>query len=459
MKLPLTKKKKTDPETAHDLEAFALAQQEAQQGDAAAQFRLGWMHANGRGTAQNDRRAVEWYSKAAEQGYAAAQCNLGWMYGQGRGVEIDDEQAAYWFERAATQGDKQAQFNLGNLYIAGQGVPQDERRAAFWFVQAAQQGYAKAQCNLAMMYERGRGVAQDAEQAAEWYGCAAEQGDSKAQYRLGLLYDKGIGVAQDDNMARYWLAVAAEQGNDSAAEYLIHLAEKVLTDWYHQTAGISPLAEPATGHYYDMTFDGDLDYYPLGIQHREGWELLDDYHQSLVWIERHPAPEPPVTNEPVTRTTDLWIDPIADENDNDAWYYPDLTCRENHGLQQDDAGYRRAVNHFTYAAQQAAASFEQAAKQGNADAQYQLGFMYETGQGVEQDYRRAAQWYEKAAAQGHAQAQYQLGCLYREGLGVEENDEEAEKWWQRAAAQGVAQAHRQLEKWQRAHDQAQSEVF
>ena len=417
------------------------------------------------------------------------------MYGQGRGVEIDDEQAAYWFERAATQGDKQAQFNLGNLYIAGQGVPQDERRAAFWFVQAAQQGdveaqfnlgnlyfhgngvtqddrravrwfekaaqqgYAKAQCNLAMMYERGRGVVQDAEQAAEWYGCAAEQGDSKAQYRLGLLYDKGIGVAQDDNMARYWLAVAAEQGNDSAAEYLIHLAEKVLTDWYHQTAGISPLAEPATGHYYDMTFDGDLDYYPLGIQHREGWELLDDYHQSLVWIERHPAPEPPVTNEPVTRTTDLWIDPIADENDNDAWYYPDLTCRENHGLQQDDAGYRRAVNHFTYAAQQAAASFEQAAKQGNADAQYQLGFMYETGQGVEQDYRRAAQWYEKAAAQGHAQAQYQLGCLYREGLGVEENDEEAEKWWQRAAAQGVAQAHRQLEKWQRAHDQAQSEVF
>ena len=85
--------------------------------------------------------------------------------------------------------------------------------------------------------------------------------------------------------------------------------------------------------------------------------------------------------------------------------------------------------------------------------------MYETGQGVEQDYRRAAQWYEKAAAQGHAQAQYQLGSLYREGLGVEENDEEAEKWWQRAAAQGVAQAHRQLEKWQRAHDQAQSEVF
>ena len=82
VKLPLTKKKNTDPETAHDLEAYALAQQEAQQGDIAAQFRLGWMYANGRGTAQNDRRAVEWYTKAAEQVYDAAQSTLGWMDGQ-----------------------------------------------------------------------------------------------------------------------------------------------------------------------------------------------------------------------------------------------------------------------------------------------------------------------------------------------------------------------------------------
>ena len=83
--------------------------------------------------------------------------------------------------------------------------------------------------------------------------------------------------------------------------------------------------------------------------------------------------------------------------------------------------------------------------------------MYETGQGVAQDYRRAAQWYEKAALQGHAQAQYQLGNLYREGLGVEESLIEAEQWWQRAAAQGIALARRQLEKWQRAS--GQSEVF
>ena len=75
--------------------------------------------------------------------------------------------------------------------------------------------------------------------------------------------------------------------------------------------------------------------------------------------------------------------------------------------------------------------------------------MYENGQGIEQDYARAAYWYELAAEQGHARAQYQLGNLYREGLGVKENPAIMEEWWQRAAAQGLQQAARQLDKWKR----------
>ena len=43
------------------------------QGDADAQFNLGFMYDNGRGVAQNDAEAVRWYRKAAEQGDAGAQ--------------------------------------------------------------------------------------------------------------------------------------------------------------------------------------------------------------------------------------------------------------------------------------------------------------------------------------------------------------------------------------------------
>ena len=42
------------------------------------------------------------------------------------------------------------------------------------------------------------------------------------------------------------------------------------------------------------------------------------------------------------------------------------------------------------------------AEQGNAAAQYNLGVMYDNGEGVPQDYAEAAKWYRLAAEQGEA---------------------------------------------------------
>ncbi len=42
------------------------------------------------------------------------------------------------------------------------------------------------------------------------------------------------------------------------------------------------------------------------------------------------------------------------------------------------------------------------AKQGDADAQYNLVIMYSSGEGVPQDYAEAVRWYRKAAEQGDA---------------------------------------------------------
>ncbi len=59
-----------------------------------------------------------------------------------------------------------------------------------------------------------------------------------------------------------------------------------------------------------------------------------------------------------------------------------------------------------------------------ADAQNDLGFMYENGQGVPQDYAEAVGWFRKAAEQGYANAQYNLGNMYRNGHGVERTSSE-----------------------------------
>jgi TPR repeat protein len=53
-----------------------------------------------------------------------------------------------------------------------------------------------------------------------------------------------------------------------------------------------------------------------------------------------------------------------------------------------------------------------AADQGDADAQFNLGVMYDTGRGVPQDDAEAERWYRLAADQGDANAQSNLGVMY-----------------------------------------------
>ena len=49
------------------------------------------------------------------------------------------------------------------------------------------------------------------------------------------------------------------------------------------------------------------------------------------------------------------------------------------------------------------------ADQGLAEAQFNLGIMYDGGQGVAQDYAEAVRWFRKAADQSLAAAQFNLG--------------------------------------------------
>jgi len=54
----------------------------------------------------------------------------------------------------------------------------------------------------------------------------------------------------------------------------------------------------------------------------------------------------------------------------------------------------------------------------DAQTQFHLGTLYETGKGVPQDYAQAVLWYRKAAEQNLPLAQLRLGVLYANGVGV-----------------------------------------
>ena len=69
-------------------------------------------------------------------------------------------------------------------------------------------------------------------------------------------------------------------------------------------------------------------------------------------------------------------------------------------------------------------------------AQYYLGVMYESGQGVESDPAEAFKWYVKGASQGDADCQYEVGRMCQYGIGTAQDNAEAAKWYTQAADNG-----------------------
>jgi uncharacterized protein len=82
------------------------------------------------------------------------------------------------------------------------------------------------------------------------------------------------------------------------------------------------------------------------------------------------------------------------------------------------------------------------AQAGHAEAQFDLGEMYYTGRGQDQDYLQAREWFLKAAEQGNGMACLRLGMMYAAAQGVDLDFVEAYEWTLRALSKKVFQAER-----------------
>lgn len=109
------------------------------------------------------------------------------------------------------------------------------------------------------------------------------------------------------------------------------------------------------------------------------------------------------------------------------------------------------------------------AEHGNPDAQFELGRLYEEGDGVTPDYAVAAYWYLKAADHGPdlggaGQGRNALATLYMKGNGVPKDYVEAYKWFALAGSKDnldltsarmsrsqMREAKRRIENWKQQH--------
>ena len=151
--------------------------------------------------------ALNEFKALSEQGDASAQYNLGYMYDKGYGIPEDAKEAVKLYRLAAEQGHASAQFNLGVGYSLGEGVPHDDKEAVKWYRLAAEQGVARAQYNLGIMYSNGEGIPANNIMAYMWCNLAGASGDEMAQKAKKQLIQsmtkEDISKAQD--LSREWI--------------------------------------------------------------------------------------------------------------------------------------------------------------------------------------------------------------------------------------------------------------
>ncbi len=160
---------------------------QAEAGDAEAQYRLGEIYESGLGEpGSKPDDAIGWYRKAASQGHARAAFRLGHLLEQQGGQE---EVVAEAYRQASLAYLPEATYNLARLYRDGTGVRQDQRWAARLYRQAYGAGVARAAMDLAQLALVGPG--RDEVVALAWALRAEDEGlaggAALAQSLSGLL--------------------------------------------------------------------------------------------------------------------------------------------------------------------------------------------------------------------------------------------------------------------------------
>lgn len=168
-------------EAGKPIEAFALAQEKAGEGDPEGQFALGWFYDNGENITADKAKAAGLYRKCADKGLSQCQWRLGVMYDTGEGVTEDPKAAFGWLKKAAAQDNLAAQVSLAVMHANGRGTPVDFAKAMDYYQAAARKREPHAFYGIGILYLEGQGVAADKETAAAWFSVAAALGDESGR--------------------------------------------------------------------------------------------------------------------------------------------------------------------------------------------------------------------------------------------------------------------------------------
>lgn len=300
-------------------------------------------------------------------------------------------------------------------------------------------GITSVQELLGTSYYYGLGVEADSEEAVSQLTKAADQGDAIAMYLLGNAYASGTGTSRDEAKAKEmyakFIAVGEADSGENAGSGRI---QAYLADCYAYGKGTEKNVDKAAAA-AEKAASADLtvfDMVKLADSYVEGVFTKTDDTADAAEAADTIAAEATAEGETETETPAI---PAEAEG---------LYAKALDSIKTlTDAGNVKAkkalgdyyFNGYAGVAQDYAKALElytEAGEKGDADAQAQVGYIYQYGCGVDPDYEKAMEWNNRAAQQGNAQGQAQIGWLYQQGLGVTQNLDEAGRWYTRAADQG-----------------------
>jgi hypothetical protein len=194
--------------------ALTALQYAADQGQPAAQWKLGRMYADGDGVPQDQVRAFDYFTEIANthpdenpgtlqaRFVANAFVSLGRYYLTGipnSKIKPNAARAREMYVYAATYfGDADAQYELGRLYLDS--TPSDPHEAARWFQLAATKGHCRAEAMLGDILFRGQYVPRQAARGLMWLTLSKDCVGPDETW-VKPLYDNAFHRASDDERA------------------------------------------------------------------------------------------------------------------------------------------------------------------------------------------------------------------------------------------------------------------
>ncbi len=438
-------------------EGFMWLRKAADQGQAEAQFNMGYYLIQGIGIEKDEEAAIEWLLKSAESNYCSAQYYLYICYAKGIGVEKDIEVSGQWLVKAAeneypkakmdaayayyngTNGLEQnyeeavrwfrdsaehncnndARYHLGNCLLHGIGVDEDAEEAAQWFEEAAQEGHLNSCAILGYLYMEGNGVDQDNDKAFELFSQAAPQGNAMAQCYLGWCYANEIGTELDYNAAVEWFEKAAENGYEQANEYIgvyRQMASQTASQPQIAATPIEEVTDPEECYQQGAMYFGKADYKnavaffekAANMGHMYGKFYLGTCYQQGVGV-----------GQDIEKAIQLYTE-SGDAGNIGAYISVAQIYDMGTGIEAD---HKKAAQYFAKLPMVPYAS-------------YRLGMYYYQGDGVEQDYAKAFQLLSQSESGQFGEAFYYLGECYANGYGTDKDEAKAAECFAKAKSLG-----------------------